>query len=105
MVSAVPACGLWQFWVNKCWKAGKVRHSRLSSKKISLRFTRKSILCALGLSNFGKAREIYARMSDANKKDPSTQYLVYKVALRCQDLDLGMLVPNLLKDRWVKVIQ
>ena len=62
-------------------------------------------MCALGLSDFGKAREIYARMSDANKKDPSTQYLVYKGALRCQDLDLGMQALRLLKDRSVKLIQ
>ena len=99
MVSAVLACGLWQFWVNKYWKARKARHLCLLPKKPSLPFARKSIMCALGISDFGKAREIYARMSDANKKDPSTQYLVYKVALRCQDPDLGMQAPKLLKDR------
>ena len=104
MVSALLARGVSQFWVNKYRKTGKARHSRLSSKQISLRFARKSILCALGLSDLGKAREIYYRMSDSNKKDPSTQYLVYKVALRCRDLDLGMQTLDLLKDCWVKLI-
>jgi hypothetical protein len=50
---------------------------------------RKLILCALGRSDIGKAREIYTQMSTSNKKDPSTQYLLYKVALRCRDPDLA----------------
>lgn len=98
MVSALLARGIWQFWVNKYRKTGKVRRWRLSSKNLSLRFARKLILCALGLSDLGKAREIYYGMSDSNKKDPSTQYLVYKVALRCRDLGLGVQTLNLLKD-------
>ena len=44
-------------------------------------------------------------MLDSNKKDPSTQYLVYKVALRCRDLDLGMQALYLLKERCVELIQ
>lgn len=36
-----------------------------------------------------KAREIYAQMSETNQRDHSTQYLLYKVALRCGDTGLG----------------
>ena len=50
---------------------------------------RKLILCALGRSDVTKAREIYAQMSTSNKRDPSTQYLLYKVALRYQDPELA----------------
>ena len=90
VVSALLASDLWEFWVNQYRQTGKAGHSCLPSTNLSLRFARKLILCALGLSDFGKAREVYCEMTDSNKKDPSTQYLVYKVALRCRDLDLGM---------------
>ena len=50
---------------------------------------RKLILCALGMSDTRYAREVYLEMADTNKKHPSTQYLLYKIALRCQDIELG----------------
>lgn len=50
---------------------------------------RKLILCALGMSDSQRAREVYLEMSDMNKKHPSTQYLLYKIALRCQDVELA----------------
>ena len=50
---------------------------------------RKLILCALGTSNPAKAREIHGQMSESNRVDPSTQYLLYKLALKCKDQQLG----------------
>ncbi len=50
---------------------------------------RKRLLCALGRSDLGKCREIRYHMSDSTERDPSTRYLLYKVALRCQDAELG----------------
>ena len=50
---------------------------------------RKLILCALGMSKATKAREIASTMSAANQSDESTQYLLYKVALRCQDSEMA----------------
>ena len=47
------------------------------------------MLCALGMSDHAKAREVYSQMSPSNKKDPSTMYLLYKVALRSCDSELG----------------
>ena len=96
MVSALLASNLWQFWVKQYRQIGKAGHSCLPSINLSLRFARKSILCALGLSDLGKARDVYYGMTESNKKDPTTQYLVYKVALRCRDLDLGMHASDLL---------
>lgn len=44
------------------------------------------------MSDAGKAREVFSQMSDHNKRDPSTQYLLYKVALRVRDVELGVYV-------------
>lgn len=52
------------------------------------------MLCALGASDAAKAREVYSQMSDHNQKDPSTQYLLYKVALRLHDLEQGDSAPS-----------
>ncbi|KAL8827014.1 MAG: hypothetical protein Q9191_003443 [Dirinaria sp. TL-2023a] len=48
------------------------------------------ILCALGGSDPQRARDVYLEMSGTNQKHPSTQYLLYKIALRCQDVELGI---------------
>lgn len=42
-------------------------------------------------SDFVKCHEIRHQMSEATLRDPSTQYLLYKVALRCHNVDLGRL--------------
>lgn len=51
---------------------------------------RKMILCALGMANLQQAREVYLQMSETNQKQPSTQFLLYKIALRCNDVELGI---------------
>ena len=48
------------------------------------------MVCALGTADIRKALDAHYEMSDVNKKHPSTQYLLYKVALRSRDTDLGM---------------
>ena len=47
------------------------------------------MVCALAMANVRQALDTHLEMSDANKKHPSTQYILYKVALRSQDTDLG----------------
>lgn len=42
------------------------------------------------MSDAAKAREVYSRMSASNREDPSTQYLLYKVALSFRDIELGI---------------
>ncbi|KAL9131193.1 MAG: hypothetical protein Q9217_000795 [Psora testacea] len=46
---------------------------------------RKLILCALSQAGPDKACELCANISASNLKEPSTQYLLYKVALRSQE--------------------
>lgn len=43
----------------------------------------------MGRSDFARCQEIHQQMSKATQGDSSTQYLLYKVALRCHDVDLG----------------
>ena len=50
---------------------------------------RKLILCTLGMNNPTKAGFIVATMSDANKSNCFTQYLLYKVAMRRHDSEMA----------------
>ncbi|KAL8987353.1 MAG: hypothetical protein Q9177_003426 [Variospora cf. flavescens] len=50
---------------------------------------RKRMLCAIGKSDFMRCRDIHHQMSKSTQDEPSTQYLSYRVALRCHDLDLA----------------
>ena len=50
---------------------------------------RKLILCALGLNNTSKAWSVASKMSEINKADVSTQYLLYKCAIRCHDPEMA----------------
>ena len=47
------------------------------------------MICALGMTDTGKVLEAHLEMSEVTKRHPSTQYLLYKVALRSQNSDLG----------------
>ena len=47
------------------------------------------MICALGMADTRKALEAHLEMSEVTKKHPSTHYLLYKVALRSQNTDLG----------------
>ena len=55
---------------------------------------RKLMLCALALSNEEAGLEIYSEMSESNRMNPSTQYLLYKIALRLGDIGQGDLDLN-----------
>lgn len=54
------------------------------------KFQRRLILCSLAMSNAAAALEVFATMSEANRNDALTQYLLYKVALQCRDTDLAV---------------
>ena len=89
-MSAFVACSIQQFRCTKHCEIAKVIRLRALLTNWYLKNTfRKLILCALGMSDQAKAREVYSQMSPSNKKDPSTMYLLYKVALRCRDPGLG----------------
>jgi hypothetical protein len=48
---------------------------------------RKTMICALSKEDVDAAREVYLQMPEAMQASPQTQFLWYKVALRCQDFD------------------
>ena len=50
---------------------------------------RKQILCAVALSDMERGREIASSMTNANRNDPGTQYLLFKIALQSGDNELG----------------
>ena len=47
------------------------------------------MLCAVKTLNLTTAREIYSQMSTSNKMEPSTQFIIYEVALLSRESDLG----------------
>jgi len=47
------------------------------------------MLCSLSTSDAVKARDVFSQMSASERLGPSTQYLLYKVALSSRDLELG----------------
>jgi hypothetical protein len=78
---------------DKAGAQNKARIARWSS--ITVRRTgvltenRKIIQCALSRQDDAAAREAFNKMSDSGKDDPVTRYLMYKVGLRCGDMELG----------------
>ena len=48
---------------------------------------RKLMLCALGQADSTKCQQIYNQMSLATQDEPTTLYILYKVALKSQDLE------------------
>lgn len=57
-----------------------------------LNFTRKSIMCALARGDYEAARLVFSMMSEIGREDRVTRYLMYKVALRSGQPELGTLV-------------
>lgn len=51
---------------------------------------RKIILCALESKDFGMATEAFNEMSEAARNEPFTRFLMFKIAIRTSDKDLGM---------------
>ncbi len=50
---------------------------------------RKMILCALARTDIGSAREIFNSMPEIAQNEPLTRFLMYKIALRCQETELA----------------
>ncbi|KAH8687536.1 meiosis protein SPO22/ZIP4 like-domain-containing protein [Tricladium varicosporioides] len=53
------------------------------------RISRKLLLCALARSDFGSAKDTYGRMPDSTRNEPTTRFLMYKVAVRSQSSELA----------------
>lgn len=50
---------------------------------------RKIILCGLESKDFGMAMEAFNEMSEAARNEPFTRFLMFKIAMRTSDKDLG----------------
>lgn len=61
---------------------------------------RKLLLCALRRHDLSSAREVHSHMSDACKGAPMTKYLMYKLALRSEDEELGQYMENQVPDMY-----
>jgi hypothetical protein len=53
------------------------------------KITRKLLLCALGQQSMSSARDVFSSMSEATKEDPMTRFLMYKIAIRCDEVELA----------------
>jgi len=65
--------------------SGSLRVSQL----LTNRWDRRIIHCAIQVSDYGKATEVYGNMSESGKQSPSTLFLMFKVALRTSNHQLG----------------
>ena len=94
MVPTLVTSDLQQNWSIKHRQAAEVYHQATFPVQC-LNFPRKLMFCALAMSDATKACDIYHQMSASSQSAPSTLYLLYKVALRSHDLELGRHVPFL----------
>ncbi|KAG4436689.1 hypothetical protein IFR05_007837 [Cadophora sp. M221] len=53
------------------------------------RLYRKLLLCANAKKDLGSAREIFSAMPSAAQNEPMSRFLMYKIAVRCEDQDLA----------------
>ncbi|KAL5321709.1 hypothetical protein ACEPPN_009669 [Leptodophora sp. 'Broadleaf-Isolate-01'] len=53
------------------------------------RLYRKLLLCAHAKKDLGSAREIFSSMPSAAQNEPMSRFLMYKIAVRCEDQDLA----------------
>ena len=50
---------------------------------------RKLLLCALATEDFGNTRDIYGSMSEVAKNEPMTRFLMFKIAIRCEETEFA----------------
>lgn len=50
---------------------------------------RKLLLCALSRQDTNSARDTYGSMSDVARNEPLTRFLMYKISLRCGDMEFA----------------
>ncbi|KAH8599135.1 meiosis protein SPO22/ZIP4 like-domain-containing protein [Bisporella sp. PMI_857] len=59
------------------------------------RITRKLLLCALAKQDFNAGRDIWGAMTDATRSEPMTRFLMYKIAIRCNEVEFAAECLNL----------
>ncbi|KAF7916982.1 uncharacterized protein EAE98_010413 [Botrytis deweyae] len=53
------------------------------------KISRKLLLCALNRGDINSARDIFTSMSDCAKEEPLTRFLMYKIAIRSEKVELA----------------
>ncbi|TGO41094.1 hypothetical protein BHYA_0027g00390 [Botrytis hyacinthi] len=53
------------------------------------KISRKLLLCSLNRGDINSARDIFAAMSDSAKEEPLTRFLMYKIAIRSEEVGLA----------------
>ncbi|KAF7952888.1 hypothetical protein EAE96_006111 [Botrytis aclada] len=53
------------------------------------KISRKLLLCALNRGDINSARDIFASMSDSAKEEPLTRFLMYKISIRSEEVELA----------------
>lgn len=85
-----PAPSLWKFRRAEYGSYIEVCITRISLNKCPANmFLRKLLLCALGRNDVGAARDIFNRMSETARDEPMSRFLMYKIAVRCCDVELA----------------
>lgn len=55
---------------------------------------RRIITCSINTKEYGKAAEAFNEMPELARDSPASRFLMFKVALRTSDDDLGRLIPG-----------
>ncbi|TGO20156.1 hypothetical protein BTUL_0001g01680 [Botrytis tulipae] len=53
------------------------------------KISRKLLLCSLNRGDINSARNIFAAMSDSAKEEPLTRFLMYKIAIRSEEVEMA----------------
>ncbi|KAF7947325.1 uncharacterized protein EAE97_004574 [Botrytis byssoidea] len=53
------------------------------------KISRKLLLCSLNRGDINSARTIFAAMSDSAKEEPLTRFLMYKIAIRSEEVEIA----------------
>ncbi|TGO23157.1 hypothetical protein BPAE_0142g00190 [Botrytis paeoniae] len=53
------------------------------------KISRKLLLCSLNRGDINSARDIFTSMSDCAKEEPLTRFLMYKIAIRSEEVELA----------------
>ncbi|KAK7735234.1 sporulation-specific protein 22 [Cytospora paraplurivora] len=79
-----------QFDLAERWCRLALSPALVNSGPLNLgKLQRKLLLCAIARNDPDSARSVYYTMSESSQRDPNTQYLMYKVAIRSGDREMA----------------
>ncbi|KAM3081866.1 Transcription factor [Clarireedia jacksonii] len=82
--------GLLQYETTEKWcRLGLHRLFEKSGELNVVKISRKLLLCALGRGDVGSARDVFGSMSSTAKEEPLTRFLMYKIAIRSEEVEFA----------------